>query len=232
MRNSSSKAILVLESPWELDDGNSNRTSVLPFVEGIAKLAGDTEVYHANFYDKKSFSQALNCLCKTKFKNTIIYISAHGYKHRIQKISIIEVLSRIGVKSNRFNITGVMLGSCFVGGKIEEILNCIKDSNLRWVAGYSSSSKWLEGTMIDCNIISSLSNFDVEDFSDNCKMVKDFSQALPAFSNKFEIGEDDHEKSISLEESLKFYIQQTGKGYRPMEVTDLVFKERKLLQLP
>lgn len=54
-RHSSNRAILILESPWELDYSDSNRTSVLPFVEGVGKLAGDTEVYHANFYDKNSF---------------------------------------------------------------------------------------------------------------------------------------------------------------------------------
>ncbi len=42
------RAILVLECPWELDANDSNRTSVLPFVEGIAKLVGDVEVYHAD----------------------------------------------------------------------------------------------------------------------------------------------------------------------------------------
>ena len=64
-----------------LDDGDANRSSVLPFIEGVAKLAGDTEVYHANFYDKRSFEMALDCLCKTKFQNTIVYVAAHGYKY-------------------------------------------------------------------------------------------------------------------------------------------------------
>ena len=36
------RAILVLESPWELDSHDANRSSVLPFVEGVAKLAGNT----------------------------------------------------------------------------------------------------------------------------------------------------------------------------------------------
>lgn len=40
-----SRAILVLEAPWALDEADAHRTSVLPFIEGIAKLAGDVEVY-------------------------------------------------------------------------------------------------------------------------------------------------------------------------------------------
>ncbi|MCA1773838.1 MAG: hypothetical protein LC677_15020, partial [Halomonas sp.] len=59
-----SRAILVLESPWELDSQDANRSSVIPFVQGVAKLTGDTDVHHANFYDKKSFEMALECLCK------------------------------------------------------------------------------------------------------------------------------------------------------------------------
>ncbi|MEA5328680.1 hypothetical protein [Vibrio parahaemolyticus] len=49
-RHSANRGILVLESPWELDDSDSNRSSVVPFIEGVAKLAGDTEVYHAAYF--------------------------------------------------------------------------------------------------------------------------------------------------------------------------------------
>ena len=37
----------------ELDFSDSNRVSVRYFIDGIGKIAGDTEVYHANFYDKR-----------------------------------------------------------------------------------------------------------------------------------------------------------------------------------
>lgn len=46
------RAILVLESPWALDDSDSNRSSVRPFVEGMAKMEPDVDVFSANFYDK------------------------------------------------------------------------------------------------------------------------------------------------------------------------------------
>ena len=52
IRKHTNKAILILESPWELDDGDANRSSVLPFIEGVAKINGDIEVYHANFYGR------------------------------------------------------------------------------------------------------------------------------------------------------------------------------------
>ncbi|HIF9377158.1 TPA: hypothetical protein ACX6R4_000873 [Photobacterium damselae] len=115
-RHSANRGILVLESPWELDDCDSNRSSVIPFIEGVAKLAGDTEVYHANFYDKKSFEFALKCLCKVRFSNTIVYIAAHGYKKKVGNMKLEDILFAIGSKSKQYNITGIMFGSCFVGG--------------------------------------------------------------------------------------------------------------------
>jgi hypothetical protein len=39
-KHTSSNCILVIESPWELDGQDSNRSSVVPFIEGIAKLHG------------------------------------------------------------------------------------------------------------------------------------------------------------------------------------------------
>ena len=68
-KHNSNRAIFVLESPWELDDGDANRTSVLPFVEGIAKMAGDTEVLFANFYDKRSLSRGNNSGKGSSHKN-------------------------------------------------------------------------------------------------------------------------------------------------------------------
>ena len=84
----SNRAILILENPWELDEGDCNRTSVLPFVEGIAKLAGDTEVFHANFYDKRSFDRALEILCSARFNNAVIYIAAHGNKGKVGGVKL------------------------------------------------------------------------------------------------------------------------------------------------
>lgn len=39
----------MFESPWELDGSDANRSTVLTFIEGVAKYAGDTEVFHVNF---------------------------------------------------------------------------------------------------------------------------------------------------------------------------------------
>lgn len=54
---SSRRAILILESPSELDSADTNISNVLPFVKGIAKLAVKTDVFHANFYEAKTSSK-------------------------------------------------------------------------------------------------------------------------------------------------------------------------------
>ncbi|MCL1058681.1 hypothetical protein L2729_11860 [Shewanella gelidimarina] len=224
---STNRAILVLESPWELDNEDSNRTSVLPFVEGIAKLAGNTEVFHANFYDKKSFEQALDCLCKRKFESTVVYIAAHGYKKKVGKVNIGDLMFMVGERSKQFNITGVMLGSCFVGENTTTIEVFIEGTNIKWCAGYASSSKWLEGTMIDCAILSRLSILNDDDFEDKDCIIEAFANAISPFSANFPIGWNYDNEQISLEDSMQFVVQQTGRGHKAKLVTEEVFAEQK-----
>jgi hypothetical protein len=233
IRQHTNKAILILESPWELDDGDANRSSVLPFVEGVAKIVGDIEVYHANFYDKPSFEKALDCLCKTKFKNSTVYIAAHGYKKKVGKVNIFDLLYLIGQKSKDYNITGVMLGTCFVGENTSTMQVCIEGTNLKWCAGYSSSSTWLEGTFIDCAILEKMTYLDPEfDFSEDSTFIDSFAQALAPFSNSFPIGYNYREKPIRLDVSMQFVIQPTGKGKHAKTVSSEVFKAKNQLQLP
>jgi len=232
MRNqSSNRAILVLESPWELDSGDANRSSVLPFIEGVAKLAGDTEVYHANFYDKKSFIFALNCLCKTQFKNTIVYIAAHGYKQKIGNMKISDLLFEIGRKSKEYNITGIMLGSCFVGENTTTMEAYIEQTNIKWCAGYSSTSMWLEGTMIDCAILAKMSTLDNRDFSKEHLLINRLAEALSPFSSTYQIGDDYDEDPINLKNSMNFVIQPAGQGKHAKTVSKAVFDAHKDFQL-
>lgn len=230
-KHSANRAILVLEAPWELDNSDSNRTSVTPFVDGIAKYSGDTEIYHANFYDKSSFKKALDCLCKTKFHNTIVYIAAHGYKKEIGNIKLMEALVAIGLKSKEFNITGVMLGSCFVGENKATLEVSLEGTNLKWCAGYSSSSHWLNGTMIDCAILAKMSQLDFEDFSSRDQLIQSFGHAIHHFSSTSVIGTDYKGNDVSLENSLQFVVQPVGQGQKAKTVSSEVFSLHKELQL-
>ncbi|MCU8040424.1 hypothetical protein ACRN98_17830 [Shewanella oncorhynchi] len=225
------RAILVLEAPWEIDSEDSNRTSVLPFVDGVAKLAGDTEVYLANFYDKSSFGKALDCLCKTKFLNTIVYIAAHGYKDKVQGIKLLDALSAVASKSRAYNITGVLLGSCYVGENVTAMQACIEDSNLRWCVGYSSASYWLSGTMIDTAILAKMSQLDNDDFKSRDLIVEHFAEALSPFSLTFPIGEDYERSQVQLQDSIRFVVQPSGQGKQSKDVSADVFREYKNFQV-
>ncbi|MGZ8945237.1 MAG: hypothetical protein ACXW1W_07385 [Methylococcaceae bacterium] len=214
-----SRAILVFEGPWGLDEFDQNRSSVLPFVEGIAKCNHNVEVFHTRFYDLNSFKLALQELTKVQFTNTVVYISAHGWKNKIGGVKLATLLAWIGVYSKEVNITGVMLGSCFVGESSDLIGYLLRGTNMVWCAGYSSSSYWLSGSMIDISILHNMLLVDEKAFSDGDKLINEFGDALSHFSRNYIIGEDYKGNKIPLCKSLTISIQPKGQGKKPRDVS-------------
>lgn len=224
------RAILVLESPWELDERDSNRTSVMPFIEGVAKYAGDTEVYHANFYDKRSFETALKLLCRSRADNTLVYIAAHGAKGKVAGAKIEDLIFAIGEQSREANISGLMIGSCFVGEDTTMMEVYLEGTYIKWCAGYGSSCEWLSGTMIDCAILAQMLELDEEDFSDRELLIECLAGALSPFSKTFVIGGDKKDHEVVLEDSIKFVVQPAGRGNRAREATEEVLESYDLFQ--
>ncbi|MCU6665066.1 hypothetical protein D3C75_256150 [compost metagenome] len=221
----SKNAILVLESPWKLDDYDANRSSVLPFVQGIAKMHGNTEVYSLNFYNKASFDLALECLCRQKFDNTIVYVAAHGSKTHIGDVSLKHILTKINEKSRKFNIKGLMLGSCFAGSKTWLLEGFTEDSKLTWCAGYSSSCYWLQGTMIDCAIIHRALSIEDEHYQNREDMEEAFAAAIAPFAPNSVIGTNAKDESVALSQSLQFVIQPEGRGFRARLSSEPIFEK-------
>jgi hypothetical protein len=222
--HSARRAIFVFESPWEMDAGDSNRTSVLPFIEGIGKLSGDVEVFHANFYDESSFKKALKCLAKTRYENAVVYIAAHGSATDIGGVKTHALLWEVGEIAKSLNITGVLLGACLAGGNTSQMEAYTEGSNLRWCAGYSSSVSWLEGTFIDCAILSRMLELDDEDsdFKDVDLMVEAIAEAIAPFSKSYGIGTK-KKTVLRLDQSIEFVVQAKGKGNVAKTVTTEVF---------
>lgn len=218
------RAIIVLEAPWELDPDDANRTSVLPFIEGIAKLTGYTEVHYANFYDEGSFQMALDCLCKGTFESRTVYIAAHGYERTIGGMDITSLLAKVSFKSQKYHITGVMLGSCFVGEHATSMEVCLQESSLRWCVGYASESQWLEGTLIDCAIIAKMSALDDDDFGNREWIADDLAGAIQLFSPDYVIGNDYESEPVRLADSMRFVAQPRGRGNRARDITALVWE--------
>lgn len=221
-QHSSSRAIFVLESPWELDAGDANRTSVLPFIEGVAKFSGDVEVFHANFYDASSFKKALDCLAKTRYENAILYVAAHGNHESIGGMKTGELLFRIGEISRGVNITGVLLGACLAGENTSRMEVYTEGTNLRWCAGYSTSVAWLEGTLLDCAILARMLYLDDDDFEDAELIVDALSEAIAPFSKSYGIGTRTGE--TRLDQSMEFVIRAKGQGKRAKSMTSEVFE--------
>lgn len=224
---SNKNAILVLESPWKLDEHDAHRSSVLPFVQGIAKMHGNTEVYCLNFYNKSSFDLALDCLCRQKFDNTIVYVAAHGSKTHVGDVSLKHILSTINEKSRKFNIKGLMLGSCFAGSKTYLLEALTEDSKLTWCAAYSSSCYWLRGTMLDCALIHSALNIQDKEYKTHDEMQKAFADAIAPFAPNGVIGNDSQDEPVALSESLQIVIQPQGRGFRARLSSDDIFKRAK-----
>ncbi|MCO4786808.1 MAG: hypothetical protein KC467_12880 [Marinomonas atlantica] len=222
MRN----AIIVLENPWELDPTDAHRSSVLPFIEGIAKYHEDTRVYYANFYDKKSFQTALDILCKDNFDNIVVYVAAHGFKDKLAgTLKLSNALFLIGEKSKKFNISGVLLGSCFVGQNATLIEVFTESTRLRWCAGYASTTWWMEGTLIDCSILNRMLFMSAEeDFNSHDEIVKEFARGIEMFNFDNPVGTDEHKNPVSFRESIRLYTQPKGRGQRAKNSTDAVWE--------
>ncbi|PWV78258.1 hypothetical protein [Halomonas sp. A11-A] len=221
-----SRAILVLESPWELDDKDANRSSVIPFIEGVAKLTGDTEVHYANFYDERSFQIALDCLCKGELESRIVYIAAHGHQKRVAGVDILKLLSRVADKSRRYHIDGVLLGSCFVGEHTTTMEVCLEESRLRWCIGYSAATYWLDASLIDCAILAAMSRLEHDDFLERDVPIETLAEALQLFDPQALIGEDYGGAAVALKDAMSFVLQLRGRGQRARNVTGQVWEAR------
>lgn len=230
-RKHASRAIIVLESPWELDDDDANRSSVLPFIEGVAKLGGDMDVLHANYYDDASMLSAVACLAKSKYKNAIVYIAAHGADGQAGDVDLMSIFAAVQLFADDCNITGVLIGSCFGAEDLTKLQVGITKSNLRWCAGYASSAYWLKGTLVDCAILAQMSELPPAAYRNGDKMIAALAHAVSLFSPRIAIGEDCDDQQVSLAASLRFVIQPDGQGHQARDVSAQVFDCHEVLQL-
>jgi len=225
------RAIIVLESPWELDSADANRSSVLPFIEGVAKLEGDTDVLHANFYDESSLLFAAKCLAKSRHRNALVYIAAHGGDGMVGEVELLSVFAAIQLFAKQCNITGVLIGSCHGAECVTKLQTGIGASQLRWCASYASGASWLQGTLIDCAILQSMLDLPAAAYKSGDKIIKRLAEAVSLFSPAYPIGTDDDGVPVALGDSLKFVIQPEGQGHRARDVSADVFDLHARFQL-
>ena len=233
-------AVLILEAPWNIYEGDINRSSVEPFFQGLAKQSNDVEILHSRFYDVSSFRLAFAALSKHKYKNAIVYVAGHGDGQRVGGARIIDIMVACSLKSVAANITGVVLGSCFSAGtaqrsQADTINNLIQESNIAWVAAYNCAAYWHESTMIDLSIIRQMIRAEESDFQDRGDISEQLAMGIECFSPRFAIGSNGkpgrNQRLISLKQGISFFTQPRGQGNRARCVTNEVWGMWNGLQL-
>lgn len=230
-RKYANRAIIVLESPWELDAGDANRSSVLPFIQGVAKLAGDTDVLHANFYDESSLLMAAKCLAKSRHRNAVVYVAAHGCNGEVGDVPLLSMFAAIQIFAEQCNITGVLIGSCHGGECSATLESGIGRSHLRWCASYASSASWLPGTLVDCAILEAMIDVPPSTYKSGKKMIERLAAAVSLFSPSYPIGKDKDGALVALGNSLQFVVQPEGQGHKARNVSEEVFALHPAFQL-
>lgn len=216
------KALIVLEQPWWNLDDNPEQASVFPFLQGLDRLLPNVRVYHTTFFDLASFDSALRHLSSIKEKNAIIYVASHGLGGRIGGINLSKMLERIGEYSKSLNIEGCLLGACEVGGRSEVMKKAMVGARMAWVAGYGVSVGWLPSTLLDVNILHSVSQLNDKDLCDKKRIEETFAEAMSLFNGDFSIGTREFDGIVteeSLRNSFTLITKPRGSGNRPADST-------------
>lgn len=155
MKNREDKkyVIKLYESQWD----NKHSESVKPFFEQLQrecfedKDGNDPFFSYYVFNTSEGLSAALNYKIDVGLdaRLKIAYIGVHGQKDKIQALQDINRIKLRNIIINTTNFDGLYFGACdFVNHKTAEML-LDNISTLKWVAGFSKWTPWLEGTICD-----------------------------------------------------------------------------------
>ena len=232
----SKRAVLILEGPWNMDQHDANRSSVLPFFEGMAKQFHDVEVIYSRYYDLRSFRLALEEITAPEFKSSIIYIAGHGDGKTVSGANIKKVFQECSLASSKVNARGVVIGSCFSAGTDnapldDEIISMIHDSNISWAAAYNCASYWFAGTMIDCAMTRQMLMANEKILSKKESIASELAKAISPFSRTYKVGTHSNEVDlVHLSDGLVFFAQSAGQGHKAQEITGQVWDKWERLQ--
>jgi len=174
-------ALLLLESPWWLPRENPMRASCLPFFEGLERLHDGFNIYYSTFYDTAGFEAALaQDLIHTAEKRQILYIGAHGERRSIADGRASTILSKVSQHGRR--IGGVIISSCQVADREQNLIAVLNDGKINWVFGYTRAINWLGSTLLEVAIVESLVGT-TDDFDQNEDLLLEtFGMALRKFN--------------------------------------------------
>jgi hypothetical protein len=183
-------ALLLLESPWWTPKENPTRASALPFFQGLERLHDHFNIYYSTFYDTAGFNTALSQdLAHTREKRQILYIGAHGGHSSIANGRASTVLDKVGLLQNS-KIEGVIVSSCQVGARDENLWGPLLGGTTRWVFAYRHSVDWLSSMLIELALLEALA-FSAPDYaSDREQLLATFAMALGKFNPAMPLGSE------------------------------------------
>jgi hypothetical protein len=149
----------VVESRW-WSKGNH---SVRPLFEAVASIHFDnpSAFYYDMFADKSSLKTVLT-MRGNDAQTEVIYLASHGNETQIgpnseNTISRTEVRNIIVSANTKKQIKGLFLGTCLTGNiDVARFFLENAETNLEWVAGYSNSVDWVDGSAVDMIFFSKL----------------------------------------------------------------------------
>ena len=146
--------IAVIETRW-WDKGNH---SVRPMFEALAALNYDnpSAIYYDMFSERASLRTALKQRCEDG-TTKVVYLATHGDESSTYigqsaatAISRSEFKNILRKTNGTKQLSGLFLGTCYTAtNKMINFLLAGGTANLQWVAGYTESVDWIEGTAID-----------------------------------------------------------------------------------
>lgn len=148
----SSGPISIIESRW-WEEGNH---SVMPIFEAVAGIHynNPSAFFYDMFSNQSSLQGILNVRCNDALTK-VIYLATHGNDNEIGHgmhgtISRTAFRNALIAANKKKQVSGLYLGTCYTGNAAtSSFLLANGKANLDWVAGYTTSVDWVDGTAID-----------------------------------------------------------------------------------
>lgn len=205
---------------------NRGRASVLPFFQGLVNYVEHFSVYHSNFYEREGFKVALtDDLTHTKEDRLYIYIAAHGGSSMIggmgtcTGVNLTTVLSEIGNATRYKNIEGVIIGSCNIGGKVDNFKQALIGTRIPWIFGYTCEIDWITSTLIDLAIFENMTTMKTTDLNNRTKIINAFARSLKRFDGNFIIGKKVG-NDVALKNAITLVVKPRGRGNISQDETE------------
>ena len=144
--------ISIIETRW-WDAGNHSVRELFEAVAGI-HFNNPSVFFYDMFSNRSSLQSILNVRCNDK-STKVIYLATHGDDNDIGQtdefaISRTVVRNDLVSANKKKQVSGLYLGTCYTGNN-DTASYLLNDgaSNLSWVAGYTESVDWVDGSAID-----------------------------------------------------------------------------------